>query len=164
MKSGRKSTSSRLALLLVLLLAVGVVLPGCFSSNKGQGKRLYDQKCASCHGDQGEGLARLIPPLAKSDYLIKHREELPCLLRYGQKGPIVVNGVGYNNVMPGYRAMSPAQLTNLLNYIESHWGNKASPRTIRAVEQQLEACREPAASPEHSHPAGAAEHHDGEGH
>lgn len=148
----------RLAPLLVLLMAVGVVLPGCFSSNKGQGKRLYEQKCASCHGDQGQGLARLIPPLAGADYLVDHRTELPCLLRYGQNEVIVVNGIGYHNVMPGNKSLSPAQLTNLLNYIESHWGNEAKPRTIREVEQQLEACSPPTAEPAHNHPAGAPSH------
>ena len=81
---------------------------------------------------------RLIPPLAGSDYLADHRAELPCLLRNGQNEVIVVNGVGYHNVMPGNKRLSPAQLTNLLNYIESHWGNEAAPRTIRDVQAQLD--------------------------
>jgi mono/diheme cytochrome c family protein len=122
-------------------VALAVTLPGCFSNNRHQGERLYVQHCASCHGEQGQGLARLIPPLAGADYLAQHRAELACLLRNGQKGPIVVNGISYNNVMPGEKGLSPAQLTNLLNYIENHWGNKAPPRTIREVQQQLDACR-----------------------
>ncbi|SFP75428.1 c-type cytochrome [Hymenobacter arizonensis] len=121
--------------------ALAVTLPGCFSSNKNQGERLYVQHCSGCHGEQGQGLARLIPPLAGADYLAKHRAELPCLLRNGQNEPIVVNGIGYNHIMPGNKALSPAQLTNLLNYIESHWGNQSVPRTIREVQQQLEACK-----------------------
>jgi hypothetical protein len=43
--------------------------------------------------------------------------------------------------MPGHKSLSHAQLTNLLNYIESHWGNESSPRTIREVQRQLEACK-----------------------
>ncbi|MBO2008887.1 c-type cytochrome [Hymenobacter negativus] len=118
-----------------------LALPGCFSNNRHQGERLYVQHCASCHGDQGQGLERLIPPLAGSDYLTDHRGELPCLLRNGQNAVIVVNGIGYHNVMPSNKGLSPAQLTNLLNYIESHWGNEAAPRTIHDVEKQLEGCR-----------------------
>ncbi|GAA4363803.1 hypothetical protein GCM10023185_32840 [Hymenobacter saemangeumensis] len=113
---------------------------GCFSNKKNQGQRLYAEHCASCHGDQGQGLARLIPPLAGSDYLVKHRDELPCLIRQGQHGPITVNGVLYNQVMPAHPELSPAKLTNLLNYIESHWGNETRPRTIREVQQQLVGC------------------------
>ena len=119
------------------------LLPGCFSNNRHQGQRLYAQHCAGCHGDQGQGLARLIPPLAGSDYLADHRAQLPCLLRRGQNEVIVVNGVGYHNIMPGNKALSPAQLTNLLNFVESHWGNEAAPRTIRDVQQQLDACPAP---------------------
>ncbi len=119
------------------------LLPSCFSNNRHQGQRLYAQHCAGCHGEQGQGLARLIPPLAGSDYLADHRAELPCLLRNGQNQVIVVNGVGYHNVMPGNKTMSAAQLTNLLNFIESHWGNEAAPRTIHDVQTQLDACRTP---------------------
>ena len=129
--------------LVVLGAALALVLPSCFSNNRHQGQRLYVQHCAGCHGDQGQGLARLIPPLAGADYLANHRAELACLVRNGQNEVIVVNGVGYHNVMPGNKALSPAQLTNLLNYVESHWGNEASPRTITDVQRQLEACHQP---------------------
>jgi len=130
----------RVRFLLGGLLALAAALPGCFSNNRNQGARLYVQHCAGCHGEQGQGLARLIPPLAGADYLVDHRAELACLLRHGQNRVIVVNGVGYHNVMPGNKALNPAQLTNLLNYVESHWGNEAVPRTIRQVQQQLDAC------------------------
>ena len=122
--------------LLLLLLA----LPGCFSNNRHQGEKLYVQHCANCHGDEGQGIGRLIPPLAGADYLVKHRAELACLIRNGQNEAIVVNGIGYHNIMPGNKALSPAQLTNLLNYVESHWGNKGAPRTIRDVQAQMEQC------------------------
>ena len=134
-----QSHSLRLLTGFLLLL----LLPGCFSSNRHQGEKLYALHCASCHGDQGQGLARLIPPLAGSDYLVDHRAKLACLLRNGQNEVIVVNGVGYHNIMPGNKTMSTAQLTNLLNYVESHWGNEAKPRTIRDVQTQLDSCRLP---------------------
>ena len=130
---------SYLRILSGLLLLLG--LPGCFSNNRHQGEKLYTLHCASCHGEQGQGLARLIPPIAGSDYLANHRTELPCLLRKGQNKVIVVNGVGYHNIMPGNKGLTPAQMTNLLNYIESHWGNEATPRTIHDVQLQLDSCR-----------------------
>jgi mono/diheme cytochrome c family protein len=122
-------------------LALAAALPGCFSSKKNQGEKLYVQHCAGCHGDQGQGIARLIPPIAGADYLAKHRAELPCIIRNGQHENIVVNGIEYSHIMPGHKSLSHAQLTNLLNYIESHWGNESSPRTIREVQRQLEACK-----------------------
>ena len=134
---------SRRSTILGVLALLATVLPGCFSNNRHQGEKLYVLHCASCNGEQGQGLARLIPPLAGADYLVDHRAELACLLRNGQNKVIVVNGVGYHNIMPGNKTMSVAQLTNLLNYVESHWGNEAAPRTIRDVQTQLDDCRVP---------------------
>jgi mono/diheme cytochrome c family protein len=133
-------------------LALGLtLLPGCFTNKQHQGERLYVQHCAGCHGEQGEGLGRLIPPLAGSDYLAGHREQLACIVRQGLRGPIVVNGVSYNQVMLGvqdtttHHHLSPAQITNLLNYIEGHWGNRPGPagsRTIADTEAELRTCAE----------------------
>jgi mono/diheme cytochrome c family protein len=133
-------------------LAVGLaLLPGCFTNKQHQGERLYVQHCSGCHGEQGEGLGHLIPPLAGSDYLAQHRSQLACIVRQGLRGPIKVNGVSYNQVMLGvqdtatHRHLSPAQITNLLNYIEGHWGNSSGPagaRTIAGTDAELRACGE----------------------
>ena len=130
------------------LLASGL-LPGCFTEKGHQGARLYAQHCASCHGEQGQGIGQLVPPLAASDYLAAHRARLACIVRQGLNEPITVNGVGYHQLMLGvqdtatHRHLSPAQITNLLNYVESHWGNQpgpAGPRTIAGTEAELSAC------------------------
>ncbi|GAB3636460.1 hypothetical protein GCM10027422_20500 [Hymenobacter arcticus] len=134
-----------------LLLLALLALPSCFTNKGHQGERLYGQHCASCHGEQGEGIGQLVPPLAGSDYLAQHAGQLACIVRVGLKGPIVVNGVSYNQLMLGvqdtatHRQLSPAQITNLLNFIESHWGNHPGPagaRTIAGTEAELRACGE----------------------
>src|SRR5687768_14899730 len=76
-------------------------LTQCFTNRESEGQQLYVQQCANCHMDDGSGLRGLIPPLAGSDYLVRHREQLACLIRHGQQGEIVVNGVHYNRPMPG---------------------------------------------------------------
>ncbi|QDA61696.1 c-type cytochrome [Hymenobacter jejuensis] len=119
---------------------LGVLATGCFTERKNEGARLYKQTCANCHGEQGQGLRRLIPPLAGADYLKQHRAELPCLIRRGYKGQMVVNGVDYNQVMPGNEPLTDSQITNILNYIQTAWGNKGEVYTIREVSQQLGAC------------------------
>ena len=121
------------------LLAASALLPSCFAEDRNQGKTLYVNNCSGCHGEQGQGLGRLVPPLAGADYLARHRYELPCLIRHGMNHPIVVNGVPYQQVMPG-DSLSAARITNLLNYVENHWGNHHTPRTIRETADLLRAC------------------------
>ncbi|WP_400190598.1 c-type cytochrome [Hymenobacter sp. B81] len=121
--------------------ALALLLSGCFTDRQNEGQRLYAARCASCHGEQGQGLRRLIPPLAGADYLARHRAGLPCLVQHGQQGPVVVNGVEYNQVMPGQHDLTDAQITNLLNYVQSNWGNQLEPYTISEVTRLLEPCR-----------------------
>lgn len=141
----RLSPAAALAALTLL------TLPACFTNKQNQGARLYGQHCAGCHGEQGEGIGQLIPPLAGSDYLAQHPNQLACIVRNGLKGPIKVNGVDYDQLMLGvqdtatHRQLSPAQITNLLNFIESHWGNHPGPagvRTIAGTEAELRACNQ----------------------
>ena len=134
-----------------LLGSVGLLLtlPGCFTNKRNESERLYLRHCSSCHGEQGEGIGQLVPPLAASDYLAQHPQQLPCIIRHGLRGNIVVNGVHYNVQMLGvedttsHQRLSPAKITNLLNYIEGRWGNHppaGGPRTFADTEAQLRAC------------------------
>lgn len=131
------------ALRLVQLGGVGLVvllLAGCFTESKNQGARLYAQRCANCHGDTGQGLQRLIPPLAGADYLTRHRNSLACVLRKGLSGEVVVNGITFNGVMPGGEGLTDSEITNILNYVQQQWGNQGEPFTIREVADQLNGC------------------------
>ena len=121
-------------------VVVGALATGCFSERQHEGARLYQSSCAGCHGAQGEGLRRLIPPLAAADYLVAHRAALPCLIRRGQRASIVVNGVEYNQYMPGNEALTDSQIANLLNYVQQQWGNTGEVYTIREVSGLLDAC------------------------
>jgi hypothetical protein len=91
--------------------------------------------------DSGEGLGALIPPLAGADYLAKNRDLLPCIIRYGLKDTIVVNGKIYSENMAGVADLSDIQITNLLNFINSSWGNQNPTYNYAEVKQLLENCQ-----------------------
>jgi len=123
------------------LLGAALGVSGCFTERQNESAKLYATHCANCHGARGEGLQRLIPPLARADYLVKNRARLACVLRKGLTGPVVVNGVEFNQVMPAADAhLTDSQITNLLNFIQTSWGNQGEVLTIREVEAQLEGC------------------------
>lgn len=115
-------------------------LTQCFTEKSNEGKRLYEANCQSCHMEDGSGLRGVIPPLAGADYLQIHRNELPCLIRHGLEGSITVNGVEYNQPMPGLESLREDKVTNLLNYIQTNFGNSNERYTMPEVEELLESC------------------------
>ena len=91
--------------------------------------------------DNGEGLKGLIPPLANSDYWTTHRADLPCLVRKGIKGKMVVNGVEYGNQeMLGISRLTEFEITNIFNYINNSWGNQGTLWTGDEVRNALKNC------------------------
>jgi mono/diheme cytochrome c family protein len=115
-------------------------LTQCFTNRQSEGQQLYAQQCANCHMDDGSGLRGLIPPLAGSDYLTRHRHRLACLIRHGQQGEIVVNGVRYNRPMPGDLELTEVHITNILNYIQTNFGNRNEVFTVQEVNRTLQNC------------------------
>jgi mono/diheme cytochrome c family protein len=125
----------------LLGLLMGFYLLSCADNNiYKQGKKLYLQHCENCHMENGEGLGELYPPLNRSDYLVHNREDLPCIIRNGLKGEIIVNSLTYDLEMPGISHLSDTEINNLLNYIFSAWDNNLPPSRIKDVQNRLSSC------------------------
>ncbi|QJX48874.1 cytochrome c [Hymenobacter taeanensis] len=140
MRYSRLAVSKVGAVLAALGISLSAGLSGCFTERRNEGAQLYASHCANCHGEQGQGLKRLIPPVAASDYVAQHRQELPCLIRKGMQGAVVVNGVEYNQVMPSHNDLTDSQIANLLNFVQQNWGNKNQAYTIREASELLGQC------------------------
>lgn len=104
------------------------------------GRQLYMTHCSSCHQPDGKGLAKLFPPLAGSDYLDAHFEEVPCIIRNGIKGEVTVNGVVYNQPMPGIPSLKPLDIAEITTYIYNSWGQEKGIVNVKDVEKMLEGC------------------------
>jgi len=115
-------------------------LPACSNNPYVQGKLIYEYKCGNCHMPSGEGLVGNIPPLADADWLIAHRDEIVCTIRYGMKGPMLVNGLEYNGVMQGFPELSDTEVTNVANYLLTAWGNDQPPIMATRVPEMLSNC------------------------
>lgn len=112
----------------------------CETAYEPEGKVLYEKYCANCHIENGEGVGTLIPPLAEADFLENNRNDLPCLLRYGYEGEMVVNGKTYNEKMPGVPNLNHIEITNILNYLSKSWGNNAELWKPDDVKKKLDNC------------------------
>jgi mono/diheme cytochrome c family protein len=127
--------------LLPLALCLSLLFNACQPNPYREGERLYRQHCANCHMENGEGLGTLMPPLTDAAYLSKNRERLPCILRYGLKDTIVVNGRTYAEAMPGVTTLSDIHIVNILNYVNATWGGGEASYQLDEVRRALDACR-----------------------
>lgn len=104
------------------------------------GKGLYKQHCANCHGQEGEGLERLIPPLAKSDYLMAEIDRAVCQIPNGLNGEITVNDLTYNQKMPGNKELRALEIAEIVTYITNSWGNQRGLISSKNVAEFLRSC------------------------
>lgn len=105
------------------------------------GSTLYITHCQNCHGEKGEGLQALIPPLTDSTYLKNNRSSLACYIKNGLKGKITVAGRNFEGEMPAATDLSPIEIAKVLTYITNSFGNKAGVLNLQHVQADLEKCR-----------------------
>ncbi len=125
--------------LLALLLCLAAE-QACHRQPYPQGQALYQTHCASCHMDDGLGLRGVIPPLANADYIARDPAAMACIIRYGLQGEVVVNAKTYNQPMEGIPQLTEFQIANIINYINSAWGNDYGYVSVPEVRQRLAAC------------------------
>ena len=98
-----------------------------------KGEGVYNANCAACHQPNGQGLAGAFPPLAGSDYLQGNRKDVIGAALFGLSGPITVNGVDYNGVMPSLGHLPDEDLAAAITYVFGSWGNNLSAVSVAEV-------------------------------
>jgi mono/diheme cytochrome c family protein len=103
------------------------------------GKAIYDTYCLTCHQADGKGVPGMNPPIVKTDWVLGDKTKLINVLLKGIKTPLVINGETYHNPMPSHAFLTDAEIANVLTYIRSNFGNKATAvtadevKTVRAL-------------------------------
>jgi nitrite reductase (NO-forming)/hydroxylamine reductase len=95
---------------------------------------LYQANCGACHQANGEGMAGAFPPLADSDYIREDPWRAMQATVIGMSGPLTVNGVDYNGVMPAMSYLSDEELSTILTYVLNSWGNPGGSFTSDQIE------------------------------
>ena len=114
-----------------------------------RGKTLYTGMagCIGCHGEDGEGMPNLGPPLDESEWVTGNPDVLAKILLHGLQGPITVNGIEYNPqaAMPGL-SMNPSikdnDIADIMTYIRGNWSNEAGRVTEKDVTTVHEATKD----------------------
>lgn len=106
-----------------------------------QGAKVYATYCVNCHQQDGKGLASLYPPLDGSDYLMEDFARAACIIKNGQSKEIVVNGVTYNQMMPG-NPITNLEVAEVLTFITNAWGNEGGLIGVKDVDKWIQECEE----------------------
>ncbi|MBI3483144.1 MAG: cytochrome c [Bacteroidetes bacterium] len=128
------------------LFVVFVLVSGCsthdpkFQQYYAQGQVLYEKHCSNCHQKTGQGLGRVYPPLASSDYLDANFEKLLCLMKYGVQGEIVVNGKSFNKPMPAIPSLTELEIAEITTYIGNSWGSQQGLIDVTKASKILGSC------------------------
>jgi nitrite reductase (NO-forming) len=110
------------------------------------GAALFTGTCSVCHQANGEGLAGVFPPLAKSDFLTQGNAKTIAVVINGLSGPVKVNGKDYNSVMPPMSQLNDDAIANILTYVNNSWGNAGGQVTQAEVAQVRSSTPRPAGS------------------
>lgn len=98
------------------------------------GHALFDQFCATCHQQEGIGLAGAVPPLAGSSIVTGDPRVPIGIVLMGVTGPLTVEGTVFNGRMPTFRStLTDREIAAIVTYIRQAWANDAGPVVTEQV-------------------------------
>lgn len=103
------------------------------NSSAANGLKVYTQICISCHQADGGGVPRMNPPLIKTTYVLGDKTRLIKIVLNGFKEDVEINGDTYSNVMPSFSYLKDQEIADVLTYVRSNFGNKATAVSLKQV-------------------------------
>ncbi|HYK44310.1 MAG TPA: cytochrome c [Parafilimonas sp.] len=119
------------ALVFFALISVAAKQPP--QTSKQRGNELYKKYCLTCHQANGTGVPRMNPPLIKTTYVTGDKKKLIKWVLQGSVQNIPIDGRTYSNNMPAQAYLTDQEIADVLTYVRSSFGNKATPVTAAEV-------------------------------
>lgn len=120
-----------LATCCIAFLAVSAQQPA--QTSKQRGAALYKQYCLTCHQADGSGVPKLNPPLIKTSWVTGEKPKLIKWVLQGSVEKVDIDGEYYTNNMPAQNYLTDQQISDVLTFVRSSFGNKASAITPAEV-------------------------------
>jgi mono/diheme cytochrome c family protein len=115
-------SSALAAALAVGALAAFALAPAARAQPPLDGANLFKQNCSACHQDHGQGMKGAFPALAGDTFVQGDKKTVASLLLHGRGG------------MPNFSDdLSDAEISAILTFVRSSWGNSAPPVDIATV-------------------------------
>lgn len=91
------------------------------------GAKVYDDQCAACHGDQGEGVAKAYPPLAGNGAAtMASPNNLIKAVLHGGFPPATEGNPKPFGMPPFKQVLSDGEVAAVATYVRQSWGNQAA--------------------------------------
>ena len=100
------------------------------------GRRIFAQRCASCHGAEGRGKLPHYPPLARNQSIGMRSAVNPIrmVLNGGYPPGTARNPMPYG-MPPFAQELNDNEIAAVVTFIRTAWGNRGAPVTAREVNQ-----------------------------
>ena len=107
-----------------------------------RGAKLYEQQCAQCHGERGEGVSGAYPPLAGNRAVtMGPTANLVQIVLNGGFAPATAGNPRPFGMPPYVLVLSDADTAAVLSHIRNAWDNRAAPVSELDVGRQRSALR-----------------------
>jgi mono/diheme cytochrome c family protein len=95
-----------------------------------RGAKVFDQRCAYCHGDVGQGAEGAYPPLAGNRaVLMESSANLIQIVRHGGFLPATAGNPRPYGMPPFRQVLEDSDIAAVLTFVRASWGNNAPPVT-----------------------------------
>ncbi|MCZ4316550.1 cytochrome c [Comamonadaceae bacterium G21597-S1] len=92
-----------------------------------RGKKIYEEQCATCHGDEGQGVPSIHPALAGNRAVLLHTpNNLVQVIRNGGFAPTTAGNPQPFGMPPFGQTLSDEDIAAVASYIRQAWGNAAA--------------------------------------
>jgi mono/diheme cytochrome c family protein len=104
----------------------GVFQPAATEVMLKNGRAVYNEHCASCHGDNGEGRLPAAPPLAGNRAVTMSSSLDPVrIVLFGGYPPGTAGNPRPFGMPPYFPILRDEQIADVLSYVRASWGNDA---------------------------------------
>jgi mono/diheme cytochrome c family protein len=108
-----------------LIALAPVPLQNKLQASIDRGKKVYTDRCLTCHQLDGSGVPGMNPPLIKTKWILGEKTALITIVLKGLNTGVQIDGMEYHNVMASQADLNDLQIADALTYVRNSFGNKA---------------------------------------
>ena len=74
--------------------------------------------------------------------MVKNFNDVICLMKNGKRGSLIVNGIEFNQPMPGVSTLTDLEIAQIATYVYNTWSHEQGIVEVSGVTKILKNCEE----------------------